>query len=194
MIEANLNVHTLTERIKMLEKVSISKIIRTVCKVRDVNQAKLLTISRVSNLVQARQLCFYMTRKYTNHSFESISRLFVKDDNTTYNHATIIHSIKHVEALRETEKSYDIQCVIIEHLIEDKISLEKWELLKDKEAVIDNLIDIITEETELIDAILDELGDEYVPRVEMLQEFLKAKICHYTLKIAEIKHKQWKQQ
>lgn len=176
-----------------LEKeITITKILKTICTVLNVDQGSLFTKNRKHELVQARQIIFYMVRKYTNNSYGKIATLLVRDDNSIYNHATIIHGINNVDNLREVEPPYNKLCTIIEAILEDKVTLNQWKLLKDQEIVVNEIMASIDEKMPLINTILKEIGDDFIPKAEELKEFLQEKICSISLGIVEVRKRRWK--
>lgn len=56
--------------------------------------------TRNREIVQARQVSMYFMRRYTKQSLACIGLYFQKD------HATIFHSIRHVNDLSDTDKYY----------------------------------------------------------------------------------------
>lgn len=174
------------------KQITISKILKTICTILKVEQSKLFSGSRKFELVQARQVAFYMTRRYTSHSFAMIAKLYVKDNNTVFNHATIIHGIGHIKEIRETDPGFDRVCIMIEAILEDRVSLGQWKLIKDQELIVNNLTAHTEEQMSVINQIFEELGEDFIPRMEELKSFYSDRVCEISLAIAELRRKRWK--
>ena len=82
-------------------EITISYIINSVCEEMGTSQADFFTTSRKRNVVQARQLSMYFAKKYTKASLNIIGEQCGGKD-----HATVIHSLKTVANLLETDKQF----------------------------------------------------------------------------------------
>ncbi|MBQ7532652.1 MAG: chromosomal replication initiator protein DnaA [Bacteroidales bacterium] len=82
-------------------EVTISYIISIVCEEMGTSQADFFTSTRKRNVVQARQLSMYFAKKYTKASLNIIGEQCGGKD-----HATVIHSLKTVTNLLETDKQF----------------------------------------------------------------------------------------
>ena len=91
-------------------EITITYIINTVCEEMGTSQADFFTKSRKRNIVQARQLSMYFSKKYTKAPLITIGEQCGGKD-----HATVIHSLKTVTNLLDTDKQF--------RAIADKIEL-----------------------------------------------------------------------
>ncbi len=73
------------------KKVTVDSIKRFVCKEFSVSEDEIVSASRKKRIVKPRQMAIYLSRKYTDHPLQQISKSFNKY------HATAIHSINTVE-------------------------------------------------------------------------------------------------
>lgn len=89
-------------------EITITYIINAVCEEMGTSQADFFTKSRKRNIVQARQLSMYFSKKYTKAPLITIGEQCGGKD-----HATVIHSLKTVTNLFDTDKQF--------HAIADKI-------------------------------------------------------------------------
>jgi chromosomal replication initiator protein len=71
--------------------ITLDSIKRLVCKYYDVTLSDLTSRSRRQAIVRPRQVAMYLSRRYTDHSLQVISRSFNRY------HATAIHALKAVE-------------------------------------------------------------------------------------------------
>ena len=81
--------------------ITISYIISMVCEEMGTSQADFFTSTRKRNVVQARQLSMHFAKKYTKASLNVIGEQCGGKD-----HATVIHSLKTVANLLETDKQF----------------------------------------------------------------------------------------
>lgn len=82
-------------------EITISYIINCVCEEMGTSQADFFTSSRKRNIVQARQLSMYFAKKYTKASLIVIGEHCGGKD-----HATVIHALKTVANLLDTDKKF----------------------------------------------------------------------------------------
>lgn len=82
-------------------EITITYIINAVCEEMGTSQADFFTKSRKRNIVQARQLSMYFSKKYTKAPLITIGEQCGGKD-----HATVIHSLKTVTNLLETDKQF----------------------------------------------------------------------------------------
>lgn len=83
-----------------LEDRIVNIIIGAVCIIFGVSFESIKSNIRVRHIVEARQVLQYFLRKYTRLSLYEIGRI------TNKNHTTVLHSIKTVNNLKETDKLY----------------------------------------------------------------------------------------
>tara|TARA_A100001015_G_C14844750_1_gene653976 strand:- start:323 stop:1036 length:714 start_codon:yes stop_codon:yes gene_type:complete len=79
-------------------KVTIDLIQTTVCRFFKISKNEMLSSRRSRYLVRPRQTAIYLTKILTSKSLPEIGREFSNRD-----HTTIIHSVKTIEKLKETE-------------------------------------------------------------------------------------------
>ena len=94
------------------KKITIDSISKTVCHHLHLKLQDLQVESRKSELVRARQITMYLSRKYTEHTIQSIGEHIGKKD-----HSTVIHSCRVVENLRDTDKKFKAMFDLIERKI-----------------------------------------------------------------------------
>ena len=82
-------------------EITISYIINMVCEEMGTSQSDFFTKSRKRNIVQARQLSMYFSKKYTKAPLITIGEQCGGKD-----HATVIHALKTVTNLLETDKQF----------------------------------------------------------------------------------------
>ncbi len=73
------------------KRVTINSIKKFVCKEFSVSEDEIVSASRKKRIVRPRQMAIYLSRRYTDHPLQQISKSFNKY------HATAIHSINSVE-------------------------------------------------------------------------------------------------
>lgn len=82
-------------------EITINYIITSVCEEMGTSQEDFFKSTRKRNVVQARQLSMYFAKKYTKASLVVIGEKCGKKD-----HATVIHALKTIENLLETDKQF----------------------------------------------------------------------------------------
>lgn len=68
-------------------EVRFEQVIRTVCEIMKADRVKLITPNRSKNLVFARNMCYFIFRRYFSMTLKEIGSEFERD------HTTIIHGI-----------------------------------------------------------------------------------------------------
>ncbi|MDR2120193.1 MAG: chromosomal replication initiator protein DnaA [Tannerella sp.] len=97
-------------------QISIEKITKLVCEHFNMDESQIQTSSRKREIVLARQICMYLTKKYTDHSLAYIGRKIGGKD-----HATVLHSINAIKNQMETDKSFNAMIESIERKSKSKI-------------------------------------------------------------------------
>ncbi len=82
-------------------QVSIQMIQEVVCNYFNLEQSLIQTRSRKREIVQARQITMYLSKKYTDCSFSLIGKIVGKKD-----HATVLHACKTIKDQIEINKSF----------------------------------------------------------------------------------------
>ena len=83
-------------------KVTIDLIQTLVCKFFKISKNEMLSSRRSRYLVRPRQTAIYLTKILTSKSLPEIGREFSNRD-----HTTIIHSVKTIERLKESDKDME---------------------------------------------------------------------------------------
>ena len=69
-------------------EIRFEQVIRTVCEVLKADKLKVLTPNRSKNLVFARNMCYFIFRRYFSMTLKEIGQSFDRD------HTTVIHGIQ----------------------------------------------------------------------------------------------------
>jgi chromosomal replication initiator protein len=93
-------------------QLTIEKITAIVCKHLGVNEDVLMSKTRQREIVLARQMSMYFSKKYTNQSQSTIGHVVAGRD-----HATVNHSIKTVSNLLATDRQFEYTLKEIEQKI-----------------------------------------------------------------------------
>jgi chromosomal replication initiator protein len=83
------------------KQITIQMIQEVVCKYFNLEQSLIQTPSRKREIVQARQLTMYLSKKYTDSSFSHIGKIIGRKD-----HATVLHACKTIKDQIEISKSF----------------------------------------------------------------------------------------
>ena len=84
-----------------IQEVSVDYIVNVVCNALDVSVEVFYSKSKKREIVQARQLAMHFAKKYTKSSLAAIGQQCGGKD-----HATVIHALKTVSNLLETDKKF----------------------------------------------------------------------------------------
>ena len=84
-------------------EIRFEQVIRTVCEVMKADRRKVLTPNRSKNLVFARNMCYFIFRRYFSMTLKEIGQAFERD------HTTIIHGIMTFQNDIECIKFYKAQ-------------------------------------------------------------------------------------
>ncbi len=84
-----------------------------VCDHFNIEFDKLQSKSRLGDVVNARQIAMYLTKKFTKNSLKSIGSYYGKRD-----HTTVIHSIQKVDDFLNTDEDYKATFLEIQHKIQ----------------------------------------------------------------------------
>jgi chromosomal replication initiator protein len=96
------------------KQITIQMIQDVVCKYFNLEKSLLQTPSRKREIVQARQLTMYLSKKYTDCSFSHIGKIIGRKD-----HATVLHACKTIKDQLEISKSFRTAVEEIEIRIKD---------------------------------------------------------------------------
>lgn len=101
-IDLPLTKRVICQAVKLEKKqFSVQSIQETVCKYFNLDQAAIQTNSRKREVVQARQITMFLSKKYTDCSFSHIGKIVGKRD-----HATVLHACKTIKDQIETNKEF----------------------------------------------------------------------------------------
>ncbi|MEP7196797.1 MAG: chromosomal replication initiator protein DnaA [Saprospiraceae bacterium] len=92
--------------------ISIEAITEIISEQLKVPMHSIIGKSRVRNIVQARQLAMYFSKKFTNKPLAAIGLALGGKD-----HSTVIYSCEMVENLKETDRSFEEMCKKLEKII-----------------------------------------------------------------------------
>lgn len=95
-------------------KITIQMIQDVVCKYFNLELAQIQTTSRKREIVQARQITMYLSKKYTNYSLSHIGKVVGKKD-----HATVLHACKTIKDQIEINKSFRSSVEEIEGMLKN---------------------------------------------------------------------------
>lgn len=95
-----------------LKEVSVEYIINTVCDYFKISADQLALKTRKHQVVQARQIAMYLSKKYSNASLAAIGQQCGKKD-----HATVHHACKTISDRLETDKQFRVMFADIERKI-----------------------------------------------------------------------------
>lgn len=96
------------------KQISVQSIQETVCKYFDLDQSLIHSKSRKREIVQARQITMFLSKKYTDCSLSHIGKIVGKKD-----HATVLHACKTIKDQMETDKSFRSSVEEIENLLKN---------------------------------------------------------------------------
>ncbi|MDR1203669.1 MAG: chromosomal replication initiator protein DnaA, partial [Tannerellaceae bacterium] len=109
-IDLALAKRVISQAIRLEKKqITIQMIQEIVCKYFNLEQSLIQTPSRKREIVQARQLTMYLSKKYTDSSFSHIGKIIGRKD-----HATVLHACKTIKDQIEISKSFRIAVEEIE--------------------------------------------------------------------------------
>jgi len=95
-------------------KITIQMIQDVVCKYFNLELSQIQTTSRKREIVQARQITMYLSKKYTNYSLSHIGKVVGRKD-----HATVLHACKTIKDQIEINKSFRSSVEEIEGLLKN---------------------------------------------------------------------------
>lgn len=81
--------------------INVDDIVKTVCKHYGLELSAIHAKTRKSDIVQARQVAMYLTKKYTDYSISKIGQLIGNK-----NHATVIYAFRTVKGQFDVDKSF----------------------------------------------------------------------------------------
>jgi len=96
------------------KQLSVQRIQEIVCGYYNLEQAAIQTNSRKREIVLARQITMYLSKKYTDCSFSHIGKIVGKKD-----HATVLHACKTIRDQIEINKSFRSSIEEIEELLKN---------------------------------------------------------------------------
>jgi chromosomal replication initiator protein len=101
-IDLPLTKRVVSQAVRLEKKqLSVQTIQETVCKFFNLELSAIQTRSRKREVVQARQITMFLSKKYTDSSFAHIGKIVGKKD-----HATVLHACKTIKDQIETCKTF----------------------------------------------------------------------------------------
>ena len=101
-IDLSLARQVISQTVRLERKqLTIKKIQESVCRYFNLDEALILTTSRKQEIVQARQITMFLSKKYTEFSFAYIGKVVGNKD-----HATVLHACKIVKDQLEISKTF----------------------------------------------------------------------------------------
>lgn len=101
-IDLTLTKQVISQTVRLDKKqLTIKKIQEVVCSYFNLDEALIQTLSRKREIVQARQITMYLSKKYTDSSFAHIGKVVGNKD-----HATVLHSVNTVKDQIEISKPF----------------------------------------------------------------------------------------
>ena len=112
----------LTKPSKVTDQSKKTIILNAIEEITDVYIHDIRSKKRQRYIVEVRQIYHYFLKKYTSYNLTAIGMFTNRD------HATVLHSIKNVNNLKETEEEFRLLVKQIREKIENKIT-EELEIL-----------------------------------------------------------------
>ena len=94
------------------KQITVEGIQDVVCKYFNVDHKQIHSKSRKREIVHARQVSMYLSKKYTDYSLARIGEMTGKRD-----HATVLHACKNINGLLDIDKSFKNNLIEIEQLL-----------------------------------------------------------------------------
>lgn len=114
-IDLSLAKRVISQSVRLAKKqLSVQSIQETVCRFFNLEQSMLQTNSRKREIVQARQVAMYLSKKYTDCSLSNIGKIVGRRD-----HATVLHACKTIKDQIETSKDFAASVEAIEVLLKN---------------------------------------------------------------------------
>lgn len=114
-IDLSLAKRVINQNVKLEKKqISVQLIQEVVCNYYNLELSLIQTSSRKREIVQARQVTMYLSKKYTDCSFSHIGKIVGKKD-----HATVLHACKTIKDQIEINKSFRSSIEEIENLLKN---------------------------------------------------------------------------
>ena len=114
-IDLSLAKRVISQSVRLEKKqLSVQSIQETVCRFFNLEQSMLQTNSRKREIVQARQVAMYLSKKYTDCSLSNIGKIVGRRD-----HATVLHACKTIKDQIETSKDFAASVEAIEVLLKN---------------------------------------------------------------------------
>ncbi|MCC8199817.1 MAG: chromosomal replication initiator protein DnaA [Tannerellaceae bacterium] len=108
-IDLPLTKRVISQAVRLEKKqISVQMIQEIVCNYFNLELSAIQTRSRKREIVQARQITMYLSKKYTDCSFSHIGKIVGKKD-----HATVLHACKTIKDQMETNRSF---CSVVEEI------------------------------------------------------------------------------
>ena len=105
-------------------EIRFEQVIKTVCEVLQADRCKVLTPNRSKSLVFARNMCYFIFRRYFSMTLKEIGHAFDRD------HTTIIHGIMTFQNDIECIKFYKDQFQEVQQILSLHTNNKKLNILK----------------------------------------------------------------
>jgi chromosomal replication initiator protein len=104
-------------------EIRFEQVIRTVCEVLKADKRKVLTPNRSKNLVFARNMCYFIFRRYFSMTLKEIGQSFDRD------HTTVIHGIQTFQNDIDCIKHYKGQYEEVQQILGLSMTNKKLNML-----------------------------------------------------------------
>lgn len=94
------------------KQITIEAIQETVCRYFNIDNKQIHSKSRKREIVHARQISMYLSKKYTDFSLSRIGEMIGKRD-----HATVLHACKNISGLLDIDKTFRSNLTEIEEML-----------------------------------------------------------------------------
>jgi chromosomal replication initiator protein len=114
-VDLELAKRVVSKTIKMEKKqITLEKIQDVVSSYFKINLSEIHSKSRKREIVQARQVTMFLSKKYTDHSYSHIGNMVGKRD-----HATVLHACKTIQDSMDVDKGFRLTMKDIEALLQN---------------------------------------------------------------------------
>jgi chromosomal replication initiator protein len=112
-VDMELANRVVTKTVKIEKKqITLEKIQNVVCMYFNIDMREIHSKSRKREIVQARQVAMFLSKKYTDYSYSHIGNLVGKRD-----HATVLHACRAIQDSIDVDKSFRLKMTDIEGML-----------------------------------------------------------------------------
>jgi chromosomal replication initiation ATPase DnaA len=94
---------------------TFDKIRLAVCAQFGVSEAEIMSHRRLKHIARSRQVCMYLAKNFTSHSYPQIARKC-----GGFDHSTVIHAVNRIAALRTINPELDAAITAVENKLQLK--------------------------------------------------------------------------